>query len=80
VGRPELRGKPLAVSHSNSARGTGEVSAANYEARAFGISAGMVIAEAKRRCPDLVVVPYEFDRCVCVRSRVCVARAAVGAG
>ncbi|GIL49419.1 hypothetical protein Vafri_5746, partial [Volvox africanus] len=62
VGRPELAGKPVAVCHSNSARGTGEVSSANYLARSFGVRADMFIAEAKRRCPDLIVVPYEFER------------------
>lgn len=62
VGRPEFHGKPLAVCHSNSAQGSGEVSSANYEARAFGVGAGMFIAEAKKRCPGLVVVPYEFDK------------------
>ena len=30
VGRPELAGRPLAVCHSNSGKGTGEVSSANY--------------------------------------------------
>ena len=59
---PALKGQPLAVSHSNSAQGTGEVSSANYEARKFGIRAGMFIAEAKRRCPALVVMPYLFER------------------
>ncbi|KAK9867787.1 hypothetical protein WJX84_002274 [Apatococcus fuscideae] len=59
---PAFKGKPLAVCHSNSAKGTGEVSSANYEARAFGIKADMFIADAKRRCPDLIVMPYEFDR------------------
>ncbi|EFJ42568.1 hypothetical protein VOLCADRAFT_97374 [Volvox carteri f. nagariensis] len=70
VGRPELAGRPLAVCHSNSARGTGEVSSANYlvsrrggeAARSFGVRADMFIAEARRRCPDLVVVPYEFEK------------------
>jgi len=50
------------VCHSASAQGSGEVSAANYEARAFGIRAGMMIADAKARCPSLLVVPYEFDK------------------
>ena len=59
---PALKGQPLAVSHSNSAQGTGEVSSANYNAREFGIRAGMCIAEAKRRCPSLVVMPYLFDK------------------
>lgn len=34
--RHELDGKPVAVCHSDSARGTGEISSANYAARAFG--------------------------------------------
>jgi hypothetical protein len=55
-------GKPLAVCHSASAQGSGEVSAANYEARAFGIRAGMMISDAKGRCPGLLVVPYEFEK------------------
>jgi hypothetical protein len=38
------------------------VSAANYEARAFGIRAGMMISDAKGRCPGLLVVPYEFEK------------------
>lgn len=38
------------------------MSAANYEARAFGIKAGMRIGEAKQRCPNLLVVPYMFER------------------
>ena len=50
------------MSHSNSERGAGEVSSANYAAREFGVRAGMFIAEAKRRCRDLVVMPYEFDK------------------
>jgi DNA repair protein REV1 len=61
VGRPEFAGRPLAVCHSNSARGTGEISSANYEARAFGVAAGMFMGEAKRRCPELIVVPYDFE-------------------
>lgn len=62
VGRPVLRGKPIAVCHSNSNKGTGEVSAANYEARAFGIRAGSFIYRAKELCPNLIVMPYEFEK------------------
>ena len=46
------------IVHSNPL----QVSAANYEARAFGIRAGMLISAAKRACPDLLVMPYQFDR------------------
>jgi len=62
LAEPAFKGKPLAVSHSNSAQGTGEVSSANYEARKFGIRASMFIAEAKKRCPHLIVMPYQFDK------------------
>eukprot|EP00803_Ostreobium_quekettii_P007207 evm.model.scf_1084.2 EVM.evm.TU.scf_1084.2 scf_1084:6744-14924(+) len=70
VGNPELQGKPLAVCHSNSSKGTAEVSAANYEARAFGIQAGTFIAKAKELCPELIVVPYEFEKYQSISEKV----------
>ena len=39
-----------------------QVSCANYEARAMGVKADMAISEAKRLCPDVIVVPYLFER------------------
>jgi nucleotidyltransferase/DNA polymerase involved in DNA repair len=64
---PHLRGKPVVVCHAAganqprvSAMCGGEVSCATYEARAFGIRAGMFFGEAQRLCPDLVSVPYDF--------------------
>ena len=39
-----------------------QVSSANYQARAFGIRADMCIGEAKRLCPELVVMPYQYDK------------------
>ncbi|EIE26541.1 DNA/RNA polymerase, partial [Coccomyxa subellipsoidea C-169] len=54
LGEPALQGKALCVSHSASSKGAGEVSSANYEARAFGVRAGMFISEAKRLCPDII--------------------------
>lgn len=62
LGVPALQGKPLCVSHSASKQGAGEVSSANYEARAFGVRAVMTIGEARRLCPNLIVMPYEFDK------------------
>ena len=58
-GHPSFRGKPLCVCHSNSAVGSAEVSSANYEARDFGVHAGMSMSRAKQRCPHLLVLPYE---------------------
>jgi DNA repair protein REV1 len=62
LGRPELRGLPVAVSWSSGAKGAGELSSCNYEARAFGCRAGGRVADALRRCPNLVVMPYEFEK------------------
>ena len=42
-------------------QGSGEVSSANYIARHYGVRAGMFMAEAKRRCPDMIVLPYEVS-------------------
>eukprot|EP00798_Chlamydomonas_sp_ICE-L_P021821 gene21821-28847_t len=61
VGRPELVGLPLVVCHSNHG-GMAEISAANYEARKFGVRSGMYMKPAKQMCPALIVVPYEFER------------------
>ncbi len=47
---PHLRGKPVIVCGDPNRRGV--VTAASYEARPFGVRAGMPLAEAKRRCPQ----------------------------
>lgn len=59
---PEFKGEPLAVCHSASAKGTGEISSANYEAREYGIHAGMFVGRATQLCPKLIVVPYDFPK------------------
>ena len=51
---PSLRGRPVAV-------GGGVVMAATYEARAFGVRGAMGLRQARRLCPDLVVVPPRTD-------------------
>jgi DNA polymerase-4 len=50
---PSLRGKPAAVCGSLS---RSVVTSATYEARPYGIRAGMSIQEAKKRCPQLILV------------------------
>lgn len=70
AGHPEFKGKPLAVCHSNSARGSGEISSANYEARKHGVGASMFISRAKELCPGIIVVPYEFDKYEVVSEKV----------
>ena len=63
--RPELRDRPVCISHSRGGTGeaaTAEVASSNYAARAFGIKNGSSISAAKRACPDVVVLPYEFEK------------------
>src|SRR4051794_7260005 len=53
---PEWRGRPLVVG-IGGANDRGVVSAASYEARAFGVHSAMPIRTAKRLCPDCLFVP-----------------------
>ncbi len=56
---PTLIGKPLAVGGSEI---RGVVSAANYEARKYGVRSAMSGVMAKRNCPNLIFVKPRFDR------------------
>lgn len=56
---PRLRGRPLLVG-SDSARGV--VLTASYEARSSGAGSAMPMLEAKRLCPEALVVPPRFER------------------
>ncbi|MEO5884231.1 MAG: DNA polymerase IV, partial [Candidatus Limnocylindrales bacterium] len=58
--RPELRGRPVIV--GGDPRGRGVVSAASYEARAFGVHSAMSLREAVRRCPDGVFLAVDGRR------------------
>ncbi|MCH5279233.1 MAG: DNA polymerase IV [Christensenellaceae bacterium] len=58
---PALGAYPLAVGGSEAMR-HGIILAKNYKAKAFGIKTAEPIFEAKRKCPNLVVVPPHFER------------------
>lgn len=57
---PELAGKPVIVGGSPHRRGV--VSAASYEARAFGVHSAMPTRTAAARCPGAVFRPVRMER------------------
>ncbi|HJW86565.1 MAG TPA: DNA polymerase IV [Candidatus Brocadiaceae bacterium] len=56
---PALRGKPIAVIGSNERT---VVTTSSYEARAFGVKTGMTKYEAKRLCPQIILVAGNTSR------------------
>lgn len=58
--KPELRGKPIAVVPVLSE--TTSVIAASYEAKFFGIKTGTRVSDAKKMCPDLILVDSEHGQ------------------
>ena len=55
---PRLRDRPVIV-------GSGCIASCSYEARRFGLSAGMPLTEARRRCPQAIILAghYQIYRC-----------------
>jgi len=58
---PKLRGHPIAVGGSVEER-HGIILARNYEARPYGIKVGQALWQAKKLCPDLIIVPPDYDK------------------
>ena len=53
-----LRGKAIAVGGTQR----GVVSSASYEARARGVRTAMPTTNAKKLCPELILVPGDFEK------------------
>ncbi len=60
---PELRGKPIVV--CGDPKGRTAVAAASYEARKYGVKAGMNLYEARKLCPHVILVPGDPEKYVC---------------
>jgi len=56
---PELVGKPVIVGHRST---RSIVTAANYEARKFGVNSALPMSIALRRCPQAIVLEPHFER------------------
>ena len=57
---PELKGKPVVVGGRPERRGV--IAAASYEARDFGLHAGMPLATASRLCPQAIFIEGNFTK------------------
>jgi DNA polymerase IV len=55
---PELRGKPLVVAYDGP---RGVVTTASYEARKYGVHSALPMVTARRRCPELIVLPVDMQ-------------------
>ena len=60
---PTLKGRPVVV-------GTGVVASRSYEAKARGVDTAMALREARRRCPELVILPGDARLAERYRQRV----------
>ena len=54
---PELRGKPVVVAYDGP---RGVVTTASYEARKYGVHSALPMVTARRRCPELIVLPVDM--------------------
>ena len=64
---PSLIGKPLVVGGSGD---RGVVSAANYEARKFGVYSAMSGNLARKKCPHLIFVKPRFNRYIEISKQI----------
>src|SRR4051812_41019940 len=55
---PELRAKPVVVAYDGP---RGVVTTASYEARKYGVHSALPMVTARRRCPDLTVLPVDMQ-------------------
>jgi len=55
---PGLRGKPVVVAYDGP---RGVVTTASYEARRYGVHSALPMVTARRRCPDLTVLPVDMQ-------------------
>jgi DNA polymerase-4 len=55
---PELRGKPVVVAYDGP---RGVVTTASYAARKYGVHSALPLVTARRRCPELTVLPVDMQ-------------------
>lgn len=60
---PDLKGKPVVTGKER-----GIIACASYEAKALGIKRGVGLWEARKKCPELVVLPSDYES-YCIYSK-----------
>lgn len=65
--RPELRGRPVIIGHPSE---RSVVCTASYEARRFGVHSAMPMAQARRLCPDGLIVEPRFEAYAAVSEQI----------
>ena len=79
--KPHLKGKPIAVTHAKPSptkqqkeatnrNSTSDIASCSYEARQAGVKNGMSVGSALSKCPDLVLVSYDFEKYRSVSQRL----------
>ena len=63
---PDARGRPIGVAHAKGNKSDGteswsEIASCSYEAREKGVKNGMFVGPAKNLCPELMIIPYDFE-------------------
>ncbi len=69
---PALRGKPVIV--GGTPEGRGVVSAASYEARAFGVHSAMTAVRARQLCPNGIFLRGRMQRYMEISRQIQAAR------
>ncbi|WP_341479917.1 DNA polymerase IV [Anaerofilum hominis] len=66
---PELQGRPVAVGRDDGSR-HGVVLAKNEAAKKFGVKTAETIWQAKRKCPDLILLPPHHEKYRAMSARI----------
>jgi len=66
--QPQFRHVPLAIGGASDRRGV--ISTCNYIARKFGVRSAMASSQAKKLCPDLVLMPGNMQKYKTVSKQV----------
>lgn len=64
--RPSLKGFPVVVTHSKGKStefaSSSEIASCSYEARKAGVKNGSWLGDARKLCPNIKTIPYDFEK------------------